>query len=86
LSLEEAQNVREGKNSSLHIPGAGPSHPKVRNQKRGNHIKARREPCAKRMLKPSKERKWKDEVFFSVMSIVGIQVAFVKTFSYLRLA
>jgi hypothetical protein len=41
LSLEEARNVREGKKSSLHKPGTGASHPKVRNRKRGNQIKAR---------------------------------------------
>jgi hypothetical protein len=41
LSLEEARNVKEGKKSSLHKPGTGSSHPKVRNLKRGNRIKAR---------------------------------------------
>jgi hypothetical protein len=41
LSLEEAQNVKEGNKSCLHKPGTGASHPKVRNRKRGNRIKAR---------------------------------------------
>jgi hypothetical protein len=49
-------------------------------------ISSKQEPDLKRMSKPSKERKWKDEVFFFVMRLAGVLFAFVEAFSCSQLA
>jgi hypothetical protein len=41
LTLEEAPNAKQDKKSRLSKPGEGASHPKVRNRKSGNRIKAK---------------------------------------------
>jgi hypothetical protein len=49
-------------------------------------ISSKQEPGEKRISKPSKERKWKDEGFFCVMRLAGVLFALVEAFSCLQLA
>jgi hypothetical protein len=52
----------------------------------GGAIASKQELTLKRISKQSKDRKWKDEVFFFAMRVVGILVAFVVAFSCMRVA
>jgi hypothetical protein len=42
--------------------------------------------AVRRMLKQGKEWKWRDEVFFFVMKLAGVLVAFVEAYSCTRAA